>query len=572
LVTLAEVYRARVTLKERAVKDGTGHVLPATPLPVNAASSVASAREAYFRGDFPQAVAALEGRTFDDPRLRVEALFILSRALLRLQRSAKVVDLLGPVLPTFSATDEICTARMLYGTAIALSRDVDQGLAILFATAKIADSKRADRAIRAELAYFQGVAHWTKHEYLQTSTYAKQAERSATDVLSVRATQLRAFAALASAKFGKALKLFERARKAYALCRGRDLDLATQIIVQIAFLEMNLRSAKVLGSHANPGGRTIPGTSFGPAIATSTRMTLTSADAWLYAHDGDRFKAFRKIYEALSIAPTPAWRVWALTSGAALFQAFGEIGNAHIFADDAAKIAVSMDWNATSDEERISLMRLAEVYAVDTPAAAPAMLQRYDTITSKMDPTRLLRDRHADPRLAGWDAHVRGMVARAVGEHERAGAWFRKAVELFHSCGYLWREALALIELDATPIDTRGEVPLERAAILIRDNFPNSFLAARLGPNMQAYMDPVARTLTPAERDVLRRLIAGKNTAAIAAETNRARATVKRHLLKIHGAFGTHSTAELLAECQRRGLGLAALTYRNEHQALPKTS
>jgi DNA-binding CsgD family transcriptional regulator/tetratricopeptide (TPR) repeat protein len=572
LVTRAEVYRARVTLKERAVKDGIGHVLPATPLPVNAASSVASAREAYFRGDFPQAVAALEGQTFDEPRLRTEGLFILSRALLRLQRSAEVVELLGPVLSTFSAIDEICTARMLYGTAIVLSRDVDQGLAILSATAKFADSKRADRAIRAELAYFQGVAHWTKHEYLQTSTYAKQAERCATDVLSVRATQLRAFAALASAQFEKALELFERARKTYALCRGRDLDLATQIVFQIAFLEMNLRSAKVLGSHANSGGRTIPGTSFGPAIATSTRMMLTSADAWLYALDGNRRSAVQKARDANESTLSPAWRVWSLSSGATLYQAFGETGNAYADAITAAKLSASIEWNTTTDEERIGLLWLTEALASIEPALAPTILDRYDGVTSKMDPTRLLRDRDADPRLAGWDAYVRGLVARAIGEHEQAGTWFRKATNLLHSCGYLWREALALIELDATPIDTRGEVPLERAATIIRDNFPNSFLAARLGPNMQAYMDPVARKLTPAERDVLRRLIAGKNTAAIAAETNRARATVKRHLLKIHSAFGTHSTAELLAECQRRGLGLAALTYRNEHQALPKTS
>ncbi len=248
------------------------------------------------------------------------------------------------------------------------------------------------------------------------------------------------------------------------------------------------------------------------------------------------------------------------------------MGGAHIFAEDATKIADSVDWNATADEERIGLLRLAEVLATDRPAAAPAMLQRYDSVMSKMDPTRLLRDRDADPRLAGWDAHVRGMVARAADDHEKAGSWFRKAIDLFHSCGYLWREALALIELDATPIDTRGEVPLERAAIIIRDNFPNSFLAARLGSHVQAYVDPIARALTPAERDVLRRLLEGKDIAKIAAETNRARATVKRHVHHIHGAFGTRSIAHLLAECQRRGLGLAALTYRNEREALSQTS
>jgi DNA-binding CsgD family transcriptional regulator/tetratricopeptide (TPR) repeat protein len=566
------VYRARVTLKERAVKDGIGHVLPATPLPANAASSVASAREAYLRGDFPQAVAALEGRTFDDPRLRAEALFILSRALLRLQRSAEVVELLREVLATLSNVDEVCTARMLHATAVARCQDVDRGLDLLATTAKFAQSRRADRAIQAEIAYYRGLAHWTKHEYLQTSTYAKQAERSATDVLSVRATQLRAFAALASAQFGKALELFERARKSYALCRGRDLDLATQILFQIAFLEMNLRSAKILGSHAHPGGRTIPGTSFGPAVATSTRMMLTSADAWLYAHDGDQVTAARKAHDAISFAPTPAWQVWSRASGTLVLQAFGETGTARYIADQAATIAESVDWDTTTNEERIGLLMLAEACASVNPALAAAMLRRYDDVTSPMDPTRVLRDRDADPRLAGWDAHVRGLVARIAGEHERAGAYFRTSAELFSSCGYLWREALALIELDATPIDTQGDFALERAARIVRDNFPSSFLTRRLGSWGRAYVDPVAGKLTRTQRDILHRVLEGKSPTTIAEETHRASGTVRKHIECIHGIFGTHSVGELFAACVRRGIWSIAADPVPERPELRRTS
>ncbi len=567
------MYRARVTLKKRSVMDGIGDVLPSTTPHVPAgASLLTSAREAFLRGDFVKCVTELQGRTFADVRLGAEALLVLSRGLLRLQRPAEVVELLGPDLAKFSSVDDSCTARMLHGYAVALSQGADHGLELLADADEAANLRRADRSIKAEIAYYRGVAHWLKHEYNDASRCATMAERAKLDVISVRAIELRAFIAIANAQFPKALRLFYLAQQAYAQCRGRDLGLATQIICQIAALEMNLRSAKILGTHTMPHGRTIPGTSFGPAIPTSTRVQLLSLDAWLYAHDGNRFKAFRKAYDALSIAPTPAWRVWALTWGAGLFQAFGELGSAHIFAEDASKLAESVDWNATGNEERIALLYLAEILAMDSPAAAPAMLQRYDTVTSKMDPTRVLRDRDADPRLAGWDAHVRGMVARAVGDHERAGEWFRKAVSLFNSCGYLWREALALIELDATSVDTRGEIPLERAALIIRDNFPNSFLAARLGSRMRAYVDPVARELTPAERDVLRRLLEGKNTVQIATETNRAPTTVRKHVHHIHAAFGTRSTGQLLAECQRRGLGSAGLTYRIEREALDRTS
>jgi tetratricopeptide (TPR) repeat protein len=281
-----------------------------------------------------------------------------------------VVGLLEPALESFSAIDEVCTARMLYGTAVARARDADDGIEVLRAVGALAARWRAHRAIEAEIAYYRGLAHWAKRQYLEASRYAAIAEAANLDILSVRAMELRAFIALASNKYHDALRLFERAREAYGRCRGRDLDLVTQLICQIAVLEMNLRSAGVPGSHADPGGRTIPGTAFGPAIATPHRMALASADAWLYALDGDRAMAVRKAHAAMSAAPSPAWRVRAFSSGATIFEALAERGNARYHADEAAKLAASVDWNATVGEERIALLMLAEVYAAVKPAAA----------------------------------------------------------------------------------------------------------------------------------------------------------------------------------------------------------
>jgi DNA-binding CsgD family transcriptional regulator len=45
-----------------------------------------------------------------------------------------------------------------------------------------------------------------------------------------------------------------------------------------------------------------------------------------------------------------------------------------------------------------------------------------------MDPTRVLREVNAHSRMMAWDAHVRGLVARARGEHERAGELLARAV------------------------------------------------------------------------------------------------------------------------------------------------
>lgn len=88
----------------------------------------------------------------------------------------------------------------------------------------------------------------------------------------------------------------------------------------------------------------------------------------------------------------------------------------------------------------------------------------------------------------------------------------------------------------------------------MRDNFPQSFLAGRLRAWSRAYLDPVAGTLTPAQGDVLRRLLEGQSLVTIANETGRAYGTVRKHLQNIHEAFETHSYGELFIECFRRGI------------------
>jgi DNA-binding CsgD family transcriptional regulator len=550
---------------------GNGAVLSTIPRPEGEASIVASAREAFFRGDLSTCLSTLKGATFVDRSLRTDALFLQARALMRSQRSPDVVKLLEPTLTSFSSIDEICTARMLYGHAVAFAQDLDRGLEVLAATAMFADSEHVHPSIRAELSYYRAFAYWAKREYSEASRFAVQAEVAGLDVLSVRATELLAFIALAEARYAEALHLFQRARKAYVLCQGRDVALATQIVYQIAFLEMNLRSATIRGSHADPDGRTIPGASFGPAVRTAPRMLMTAADAWSYALDGNRAKAIRKSINAIDVAPSSAWRVWALAAGAMLCEALQETAHAECLAEDAEKLATAIDWDSTTDEERISLLWLAEVCAAVNPTVAVRALDRYDGVTSAMDPTRVLRDSESDPRMVAWDAYVRGLVARTIGNHEGAADWLRKAVKYFLACEHLWRAALALIELASTPVDTTAEAPLERAAVIIRENFPDSFLAARLGW-ARLYLDPNGRTLTPSQVDILRRVLENQSVDSIARETFRSESTVRKHIAAVEAAFDAHSIPELIIMCFRRGIVPPSVTTPVLPMALPRIS
>lgn len=515
----------------------------------------AAAREAYLRGDFPACLTLLD-RLVGSNRLRPQALFLRARTLLRLERPHDAAELLEPSLATFADIDETCTARMLHGSAVARSDRLERGLGLLATVAHDAAVLGADRAIRAEIAYYQALACWAKRDYRDAARFAIQAERARADVISVRGTQLRGFIALVNARYPEALDLFRRAHYAYALCQGRDIDLETQVLLQISALEQTLRSAALPGSHAGPGGRTIAGSAWGPAVSTPTRLLLCYNDAWLYAHDGDERNAFHKVREAEDLAETPAWRVWALAARAIIATVFNERAAGREFAEQARELSGAVDWKATVHEERVGLLQLAEVYAYLAPELAGPVLSAYDAVTAPMGSLDVLRDRERDPRLVAWDTYVRGLVLRGAGDTSAAAVLLRKAADLFGSCGYLWRKAHVLIELDATDTETQGSPYLEIAASIIRDNFSHSFLARRLGRWARVYFDPAAMALTPAQRDVLRHLLGGLSVRDIAVRTNRSAATVGQHVKRIHQAFDTHSIGQLFHECNRRGIGV----------------
>jgi DNA-binding NarL/FixJ family response regulator len=537
---------------------------------------ISSARDAYGRGDFALVLTELDSVTAPSPT--AEARLLRARALLRLRRPEEVAPTLAPLL-TGDDVDVVCTARMLHASAIArLPDSALRGAKLLDTLAEVALRRRAHTSVRAEIEYYRGLARWSLYDLAAADRHAAIAADAPLDILSVRALELRAFVATARAGepnadaatcYAQALALFERARRAYATCRGRDVDLATQLLLQISSLEQTLRCASIPGTHRIAGARAVPGTSFGPAVASGTRIMMLSNDAWLYALDGDHTLAFRTIRDAEHIAQTtsPAWHVWALATRATIAAAFGELASARILADDAAALALSVDWNTTRDEERTGLLRLAEAFAGVNAFSARAALTRYETIATPMDTTRVLRDGTRDPRLAGWHAYVRGLVLRNAGDVHAAADSLAAAADLFRLSGYHWREAQALIELGltTTSVQTHFRFALDEAAAIVMRHFPRSFLLRRFGPWARAFVDPLVGKLTPAQRDILRQLLEGRTMREIAADTGRSYKTIRTHVHALHQAFQTQREHQLLAECGRRGIGAPSWAAIQNH-------
>jgi DNA-binding CsgD family transcriptional regulator len=523
-----------------------------TPFPLNAA------REAYVRGDYGAVLELLAAVRIGVPA-PTEAWLLRARALLRLRRPEDVATELAPILPTIRDTDERTTAAMLHGAALARLVPA-RGIAVLAAIADTAQRERAHASVRAEISYFRAVAHWSADELDEAEQLAGDAQRNGRDILAVLAMQLRAWIAAmrpTETRYAEALAIWRNAARAYTRCRERDLDLATMILQQTASLEQTLRSSTIRGTHrATRGMRMLPGSAFLTVTPTTQFLRLCYDDGWLFALDGDAATALAKMREAEDAAATPAWRVWARAAYATMAVFFGESGAAREAADSAAARAKAVDWSATTDDEHLAFLHLAETYAyLNDARAATDAFARFDEIGRPVDATRILRRLERDPRLVGWYAHVLGLVRRGEGDCCSAAASLAAAVESFRSCGYLWREAVSLIELNALPGSSESGAHLDRAVGLIREHFPQSFVALRLGPWARAAADPAIGALTPAEREVLRHVLEARTQQEIADLTGRAYNTVRTQVQALHRKLGTSSNAQIIVACARRGIG-----------------
>ncbi len=481
-----------------------------------------------------------------------------ARALLRLGRPSDALDVLRQSSSRRPCGNADVEARLLIAAATSRCESVERGLESLFSVHRAALG-HVQSGVLAEVEYEIALVYWTLRRFPESNTWALAAQRRNADLISARAVALRGWILIATERFSDALELFESALDTYEQGRTKDEYVRLGIVHAIAHLHTNLKPTactRTAGSERRARERRLV-ESHAPMLPILVLKTIYE-DSWAFALEGDARSALRGLRRAGEIAPTLAWRVSVLATQAAIMRGIGESTAAWDYAEAAFTLAREINWDTTSDEERMGLLHTAEQVRYSDVEGAFEMVRRFEQIEAPLH-TRIA----LDARAQAYRDFVIGAVHATAGNAELAHRHLRSAYLTYDRIGFAWRAIETLIELDAAPklpagsTDAGGlpESAIDMAAQSTLRSYPNSFLRRRIGSWLRAYEDEDMLHLTGAQREVLRLLVAGSSPATIAVQTHRALKTVRHHIAAIHAVFGTNSSTALLAVCRRRGIG-----------------
>jgi DNA-binding CsgD family transcriptional regulator len=176
------------------------------------------------------------------------------------------------------------------------------------------------------------------------------------------------------------------------------------------------------------------------------------------------------------------------------------------------------------------------------PAEARQAVTLYQSLSAKRNPQSGFAA--GDRRIGAYEGIAAARVAEVLGRHELAVSEYERARTIWVEIGYEMRAALAALDLSRLTGDSRYDAVVQSALA----RAPKAWFAP-----IDDSTSPLA-ALTPAERTVLVRLLAGKSAKAIAASLGRSHFTINNHTRKIFSAFDVNSRARLLARCVELGI------------------
>lgn len=273
---------------------------------------------------------------------------------------------------------------------------------------------------------------------------------------------------------------------------------------------------------------------------------MTRVLGWIDALSGDELSAFRRFRQAADLATTETWRVQCIADRAFLARATGERAFMLDQLYAAHDLASRISWNNAIEEDRITLLTMAELFGDVDAGLAQRYLAQFRSLRTPMDRRMGYAN---DERVRALEAYPAGTALLRMGETQAARQMLSEAYEIFSKFDYGWRAALAALEMHKATQDQHW-LALARKAV---KRWPKSWIARELHVAQQSHTVSDAESqVTRAQRPILKLLLDGRRNADIAQALGKSPNTVRNHIAEIFRTFDVRSRSELIALLSKR--------------------
>ncbi|MGB8909505.1 MAG: helix-turn-helix domain-containing protein [Candidatus Cybelea sp.] len=478
---------------------------------------------AYRAADFDRCRVLIESRDAYDA--------VLAGALLaiRERRYSQVIADLSEVPKT--SVEAVAARDVLLGAALALTRDYVAGSRLL---ERALSDMKMDGAWYYEALYYRGLVAWMRQDHSAAQASGIEQLGASDPNNRGRGRILLSWVALRRGEILRQVDELQKALDEFETAEVPDQFLRANALVTLALLcrELPLHD---INDRVRAMFETLPWTS-------SLRLERFHVTRLLAAIDelaGNELSAFAGFKNAARLAPSEYWSVLCFLDRAMLAKNTGEMAFAAEQLQEAHEIAQRVSWSEATGEERAALLVLAELFAYGDPVIAEQYLARFRTLGNSVIP---ILSYGTDPRVKGFEAYSQGIARLRLGDIGEGKAALTQAWSIFEDFNYAWRAALCAHALFEATQDRRW---IQRAARKI-DSWPHSWIARRVAESTSSSVLRLGR-VSPARRQVLELVRAGRRNSEIASVLGRSPNTVRNQLSQLFATFNVKSRAELVA-------------------------
>jgi DNA-binding CsgD family transcriptional regulator len=511
--------------------------MPISAIAVHPSFDAGEFERAFTAADFDRCRALLRDIEGTDVRLASARLAL---------RERRYVDVIGVLrdLPTTSSETRLA-GDLLVGAARALTRDYTGGLRLI---ERVLGAVSPPDSRYYEAIHYKALIAWMRQENDGAETGAVIELGSPDPNDRARARILLSWIAVRRGEILRQVDELQKALDELEAADAPDQYHRANALFNLAVLCRELPLSEV-ADRVRAIYDALPWTS-GLRLE---RFHVTRLLAAIDELNGNELAAFAGFRKATRLAPSEHWSILCLLDRAMLAKNTGEMAFAAEQLQEAHEVAQRLSWNDVVGEERSALLVLADLFAQDDAAMAEQYLARFRTLASGVIPILAYA---TDPRVRGFQSYSQGVAWLHIGDVDEGKAALAEAWSIFDEFNYEWRAALCAVALFEVTHDRRW---IQRAESKI-EPWPNSWIARRVAAVATLSVTSLDR-ITPAKRQVLELVRAGRRNSEIASALGRSPNTVRNQLSELFQTFNVKTRAELVAALSKPIAGLSPL-YR----------